>query len=194
MSQAVIGIVPTNEEAEVIVDCLRAEGFSNQSISALLPAGGTTEELGLEKQNKAPEGAATGGTTGIVLGGALGWLIGVGAIAIPGAGPFIAAGPIMAMLGGAGIGGAVGGIGGTLVGLGIPEIEAKKYESMVHEGNILLAVDVTSGEDAKRVEQIFKDNGLKEICKTGEKKAKDQPEAHARPRGPLVDNPSIDRP
>src|SRR5579871_2734948 len=126
MSQAVICLVPTEVEANGIVETLQTAGFAPDQISALLPDRNTSKDMGHEKHSKAPEGTATGAGAGAVLGGALGLLAGIGALAIPGAGPFIAAGPIMALLGGAGLGSAVGGITGGLVGLGIPEYEAKQ--------------------------------------------------------------------
>src|SRR5205814_9447001 len=116
-------------QACTIVDQLKAAGFSNNDISVLLPDKAGTKDFAHEKHTKAPEGATTGAGTGGVLGGALGWLAGAGALAIPGAGPFIAAGPIMAALSGAAIGAGAGGLIGALVGLGIPEYEAKRYES-----------------------------------------------------------------
>src|SRR5206468_4762230 len=99
-----------------------------------------TKDFAHEKHTKAPEGATTGAGTGAVVGGALGWLAGIGALAIPGLGPFIAAGPIMAALAGAGVGGTVGGVTGALIGLGIPEYEAKRYEGRITKGGILLSV------------------------------------------------------
>jgi hypothetical protein len=81
-----------------------------------------------------PEGATTGAVSGATVGGVLGLLAGIGALAIPGVGPFIAAGPIMATLAGMGVGGAVGGLTGALIGMGIPEFEAKKYEGRLKRG------------------------------------------------------------
>src|SRR5437667_11090326 len=121
---AVFGIYPSYTAVEIGVDALRAAGFRNSDISALFPENAGTKDFAHEKHTKAPEGATTGAGTGVVLGGALGWLTGIGALAIPGVGPFIAAGPIMAALAGAGVGGTVGGIVGALVGLGISEYEA----------------------------------------------------------------------
>ena len=86
----------------------------------LLPENEGTKDFAHEKQTKAPEGAAAGAGTGAVLGGTLGWLTGIGALAIPGLGPFVAAGPIMAALAGVGVGGALGGVTGALVGNGNP--------------------------------------------------------------------------
>src|SRR5262249_29271888 len=124
-NRAVFGIYRTRDGASYAVDDLRAAGFRNTDISALLPENQGSKEFAHQKNTKAPEGATTGGTTGVVLGGALGWLAGIGALAIPGMGPFIAAGPIMGALAGAGVGAAAGGLIGALVGLGMPEYEAK---------------------------------------------------------------------
>src|SRR5437773_10681516 len=136
-SKAVFCLTRDEGQACTIVDNLKTAGFSNSDISVLLPDKAGTRDFAHEKGTKAPEGAITGAGTGGVLGGAFGWLAGIGALAIPGIGPFIAAGPIMAALSGAAIGAAAGGIAGALIGLGIPELEAKRYEEKLKEGNIL---------------------------------------------------------
>jgi len=118
--------------------------------------------LGTEKHTKAPEGATAGMTAGGILGGALGLLAGIGALAIPGVGPFIAAGPLLATLSGIGAGGAIGGIIGALAGLGIPEYEAKRYENRLKEGGILFAVGCDS-EASERVKEIFIQNGAEDV-------------------------------
>ncbi len=167
-NKSVIAIIPTTQQADAIVDQLRAAGFAGSDISALFPDKRSGKDFAHEKHTKAPEGAATGGATGGLLGGALGWLVGIGALAIPGVGPFIAAGPIMAALGGAAVGGAVGGLTGALIGLGIPEYEAKRYEGMIREGNILISVHTEKGDEISRVKEIFKQGGAKDIAYTGE--------------------------
>ena len=172
MSQAVICIVPTELEAGQIVDSLKAAGFTSSDVSALLPDKNATKDMGHEKHSKAPEGASVGASTGAVLGGTLGWLAGIGALAIPGMGPFIAAGPIMALLSGAALGGGVGGVSGGLIGLGIPEIEAKQYENKLRDGNILLSVHTENGDEAKRAEDIFKTFNANDIHRITEAKAK----------------------
>src|ERR1700712_5485413 len=121
MKHAVYGIVQTREQAENLVNNLRGEGFTGNDISVLFPDKGGTKDFAHEKNTKAPEGATTGGVAGMGVGAALGWLAGIGSLAIPGVGPFIAAGPIMGALSGAAIGGATGGLLGALVGMGIPE-------------------------------------------------------------------------
>ena len=137
---AVYGIYRTRTMVERAVEELKDAGFRNTDISVLFPEGGGTKEFAIEKETKAPEGAATGAGTGAVVGGALGWLMGIGLLAIPGLGPFIAAGPIMAALAGVGAGGLAGGIAGALIGMGIPEYEANRYEGRIKEGGILLSV------------------------------------------------------
>src|SRR5205085_5485879 len=121
---AVFGIYPSYASVERAVDALRAAGFRNTDISVLFPENVGTKDFAHEKGTKAPEGASTGAGTGAVVGGTLGWLTGIGARAIPGLGPFIAAGPIMAALACAGVGGAVGGVMGTHVCIGISHDEA----------------------------------------------------------------------
>src|ERR671918_2513354 len=140
MAKAVFGLVDSENQAERIVDSLKAEGFSNNDISVLFPDKSGTRDFAHEQHTKAPEGAAAGAGTGGLLGGGLGWLGGIGSLAIPGLGPFIAAGPIMAALAGAAVGAATGGVVGGLIGLGIPEIEAKRYEEKLKKGNYLVAV------------------------------------------------------
>jgi hypothetical protein len=176
---AVFGIYPSYTSVEIGVDALRTAGFSNADISVLFPESAGTRDFAHEKNTKAPEGASTGAGTGIVLGGAMGWLLGIGALAIPGMGPFIAAGPIMAALAGAGVGGAVGGIAGALIGMGIPEYEAKRYEGRVKDGGILLSVHTESSDWIKRAKEVLKRTGAQDISSTGEA-ASDETEPDVR--------------
>lgn len=119
--------------------------------------------VGHERHTKAPEGAATGAVAGGVIGGSLGLLAGLGALAIPGLGPFIAAGPILAALSGSGIGGSLGLIVGGLVGLGFPEFEAKKIERGLNEGRILINVEVQDANDLAKAEEILRQEGATDI-------------------------------
>ena len=144
---AVFGIYSTYEGVESAVDVLKSAGFRNTDISVLFPENAGTKDFAHQKGTKAPEGASAGAATGAVIGGTLGWLAGIGALAIPGVGPFIAAGPIMAALAGAGVGGTVAGITGALIGMGIPEYEAKRYEGRLRKGGILLPCTPTPGVD-----------------------------------------------
>ncbi len=175
--KSVFCIATSRGLADRIVDQLKAASFSNNDISVLFPDKGTTRDFAHEKNTKAPEGAVAGASTGGVVGGALGWVVGIGALAIPGVGPFIAAGPILAALSGAAIGAAAGGIAGGLIGLGIPELEAKRYEGKVKEGNILLSVHTENSEEIKRAKEIFTNAGAHDICTTGEAAAPDAPKA-----------------
>ena len=168
---AVFGIYPSYANVESGVDGLKAAGFSNRDISVLFPESAGSRDFAHEKGTKAPEGATAGAGTGVVLGGVMGWLAGVGALAIPGLGPFIAAGPIMAALAGAGVGGTVGGIAGALVGMGIPEYEAKRYEGRVKDGGILLSVHSDSADWTKRAKMILEATGAQDISSTGEAKS-----------------------
>lgn len=168
---AVFGIYPSMTSVEIGVDELKSAGFRNTDISVLFPENSGSRDFAHEKNTKAPEGATTGGGTGVVLGGALGWLVGIGALAVPGLGPFIAAGPIMAALAGAGVGGAVGGIAGALIGMGIPEYEAKRYEGRVKDGGMLLSVHSDNSDWTKRAKEILKRTGAQDIASTGEASA-----------------------
>jgi hypothetical protein len=157
-------------QAGQIIENLRVAGFSNNDISVLLPDTNSTRQFAYEKGTKAPEGAATGAGAGGVLGGIFGWLVGIGALAIPGLGPFVAAGPLMAALGGVAVGGVAGGLIGTLVGMGIPEYEAKRYESRLREGRILLAVHSENSDQTKRAKEIFERGGAEDISTSGEER------------------------
>lgn len=165
---SVYGIYSNEMSVERAVDALRQAGFRNTDISVLFPDNRSNKDFAHEKNTKAPEGAATGAGSGMVLGGALGWLAGIGALAIPGLGPFIAAGPIMGLLGGMGAGGAIGGITGALIGMGIPEYEAKRYEGRIREGGVLLSVHCDKSDWVKRAKDILEQTGAKDISSAGE--------------------------
>ena len=173
MSKTVFGMATTYAQSESIVDQLKTAGFSNDDISVLLPHKDGTRDFAHENNSKAPEGAATGAGTGGVVGGVLGWLAGTGSLAIPGVGPFLAAGPIMVALSGAAAGSAVGGLAGALVGMGMPEFEAKRYEGKLRSGNILISVHSGSRNDADRAEDIFKRAGAHDISSASESRVKE---------------------
>ena len=168
MAKAVFCIATNEAQAELIVNQLKSAGFADSDISVLFPDKTGTKDFAHEQHTKAPEGAVTGASTLGVAGGALGWLAGIGLLAIPGVGPFIAAGPIMAALSGAALGAAVGGITGALVGMGIPEYEAKRYEGKIKQGNILISVHSESGDETKRAKEIFEHAGAQDIASTSE--------------------------
>jgi len=184
---AVFGIYPSYTAVERAVEALKTEGFRNTDISVLFPENSGTKEFAHSKGTKAPEGATTGATSGAVVGGTLGWLVGIGALAIPGLGPFIAAGPIMAALAGVGVGGALGGLTGALIGVGIPEYEAKRYEGRLKNGGILLSVHSDNSDWTKRAKNILERTGAEDIASTGETKGDmqntDKPMPRSRPAG-----------
>ncbi|MBP1151090.1 MULTISPECIES: hypothetical protein [Methylocaldum] len=168
MEKAVFCVAKTREQAELIIDRLRSSGFSNNDISVLFPDKSTTKDFAHEQHTKAPEGATAGGVAGMGVGAVLGWLAEIGTIAIPGVGPFIAAGPIAAALTGAAIGGATGGIIGALVGMGIPEYEAKRYEGKIKSGNILISVHTTDSHQRSKAKEIFEQANAEDIAVSGE--------------------------
>jgi hypothetical protein len=168
---AVFGIYSTREGVETAADQLARSGFPVTDISVLLPESLGTKDMGAVKATKAPEGSAAGAGSGAVLGGTLGLLAGIGALAIPGVGPLIAAGPIMATLAGIGVGGAVGGFVGALIGMGIPEYEAKRYEGRLQRGGILLSVHCDTSDEIDRAEEILGRTGGEDISSTRESSA-----------------------
>ena len=168
MKKSVIGIVETQIQAERIVDQLQQRGVSSGDISVLFPDKRGSKDFAHEHNTKAPEGAVAGVGAGGVIGGTLGLLAGIGALAIPGVGPLIAAGPLMATLSGVATGAAVGGVAGGLIGLGIPEYEAKAYEGKIRGGNILVAVHTDDSESEKRSKQVLETNGAHDIAVTGD--------------------------
>jgi hypothetical protein len=168
---AVFGIYRDRRGVEDAVDALRTAGFRNTDISVLFPENKGTKDFAHEKNTKAPEGTATGAGTGAVIGGTLGWLAGIGALAIPGVGPLIAAGPIVAALTGVGVGGAIGGITGALIGMGIPEYEAKRYEGRVKEGGMLLSVHSDNSDWTSKAKDILKRTGADDVSSAGEASA-----------------------
>lgn len=170
--KAVLCIASDQPQAERIANGLKAAGFSTAEISALFPDKTSTRDFAHEQHTKAPEGATTGAIGGGLLGGGLGWLVGIGSLAIPGLGPFIAAGPIMAALSGAAVGSVVGGLTGALVGMGIPEYEAKLYEGRIRDGNILIAVHTENSDEVKRAKEVYKREGAHDISSAGESSAK----------------------
>ena len=186
---AVFGVYPTRESADTAVDTLRTKGFRSTDISVLFPQNSGSKEFGHEKGTKSAEGAVAGGGSGAAIGGALGWLAGIGMLAIPGVGPFIAAGPIVATLAGMGAGGALGGVTGALIGLGIPEYQAKRYEGRMRKGGILLSVHADDQEWAGKGRQILEQTGAEDVSSIGESKGDfantDRPTALVEPAAPV---------
>ena len=163
----VLGIYPQRPGVESALDALRDAGFRNADVSILLPQDIAVANH-VPQATKAPEGLAAGASSGALIGGAFGWLTGVGALAIPGLGPFIAAGPILATLAGIGVGGILGGFSGGLIGLGIPEHEAKHVAGRIEAGEILLSVHCDSPECNRRAQEIMQHTGAENIASTFE--------------------------
>lgn len=180
---AVFGIYSAGKDAQSAVDALIGAGFPSGDISVLLPdPRSSSREFAHEKDTKAPEGTAAGVTAGGVIGGTLGVLAGMGALAIPGLGPFVAAGPIVAGLAGLGAGGAVGGLVGALIGMGIPEYEAKRYEGRVRDGGTLLSVHCDTGKQVRAAKTLLRETGAQDIASAGESAAADPRRATVDPR------------
>jgi Protein of unknown function (DUF3341) len=179
---AAFGIYQTQGDAEYALDALRADGFRNTDVSVLFPENKGTKDFAVEKNTKAPEGTAAGVTSGGVIGGVLGWLTGIGALAIPGVGPLIAAGPIVAAIAGVGVGSAVGGIAGALIGMGIPEYEAKRYEGRIKDGGILLSVHCDDGDWTRKAKTVLERTGAQDIASAGEAAADWQKSDRPLPR------------
>ncbi len=180
---AAFGIYPDQVTVGEAVDALKRAGFRNTDISVLFPENVGNKDFAHEKHTKAPEGAVAGASTGAIIGGALGWLAGIGMLAIPGIGPFIAAGPIVAALSGVGAGGAVGGFAGALIGVGIPEYEAKRYEGRIRGGGILLSVHCDNSDWTKRAREILEHTGANDISTSSEARADFNSTEKPLPRG-----------
>ena len=171
MSNVVLGIMNDETQAARALDDLQAAGFPTDDISVLYPDKGTLRDAGFEKATKAPEGAATGAGAGGAIGGTLGLLAGIGTLAIPGLGPFIAAGPIMAALSGAAVGATAGGVTGALVGLGLPEVEAKQYEGKVKGGSYLMSVHTDGRSAVTKAKEVMERCGAQDVSSTQEARA-----------------------
>ena len=155
-NKSVFGIYKNKEAAENGINFLKTNGFAMKDISLLLPQESGSQEMTYVKGTRASEGAAAGAGTGAILGGVLGLLFGIGSIAIPGVGPFIAAGPLMVALAGVGVGGTLGIVSGTLVGFGFPEYEAQRYEGFVKEGGVLISVHVANHDLSEKAINLLK--------------------------------------
>jgi hypothetical protein len=180
---AAFGIYPDQGTVNDAVESLKAAGFRHTDISVLFPENLGSKDFAHEKHTKAPEGAVAGGGSGAVVGAALGWLVGAGSLMIPGLEAMHAAGPVIGMLGGMGAGVTLGGVVGAMVGFGVPEYEAKRYEGRVRKGGILLSVHCDNAEWAKTARTILKQTGASDISTTGEARADFARSEKPLPRG-----------
>lgn len=156
----IVGVFYSDQEAINAIAGLKAQGYNSDEISVVGKNKEDLKEITDETGTKVPEGAAAGAATGGVLGGVTGLLAGIGLLAIPGIGPILATGPIVATLTGAAVGAGAGGLVGGLIGLGIPEIEAKQYDSYVNDGRILVMVDSHVDRDGAVYETFRNNNSL----------------------------------
>jgi hypothetical protein len=165
------GVYTDRAALEDALDELKEEGCANTDVSVLFSDKESSQKFAVEHKTKAPEGALAGGAAGVALGGALGWLAGIGAFSLPGIGPFIAAGPIASAIAGASFAGTVGGVAGALMGVGLPEYEAKQYESALKQGRMLLAVQCESSTLLPKAKEVLRRTGALDVITTGEMKA-----------------------
>jgi hypothetical protein len=183
---SVYAIFSNREAASTAIDALREARFGRDDISLLYPDNTGSKEFGVEAKSKASDGAAVGAGSGAVAGGVFGWLAGIGAIAIPGVGPFIAAGPIMAALAGAGVAGVAGGLTGALAGAGMTEYEAKRYEGRIQKGGFLLSVHCRDSDQTKTAKEILRTAGGEDISSSAEATSR---AASRPPQRPVVTTP-----
>ena len=168
---AVFGIYPTVDSVQGAVLVLRLRGFRSTDISVLVPENEGSKDLATEKSTKAPEGAVAGAGSGALVGAVLGWLVSIGALSVPGVGGFIAAGPIIATLAGVGVGAALGGIAGAVIGLEVPEYEAKRYKGRVRKGGILLSVHCDNKTWTRSAKKALEQTGAEDVATVEEAKA-----------------------
>jgi len=177
------GIYPDQSTVTDAIDSLKSAGFRSTDISVLYPENLGSKDFGHERHSKAPEGAVAGGSSGAVIGAAIGWLAGAGSFMVPGLEPLAAAGPIMGMMAGMGVGITLGGLTGALVGSGIPEYEAKRYEGRVRKGGILLSVHCDDDAWSKTARGLLKQTGASGISTAGEARADFARSEKPMPRG-----------
>jgi hypothetical protein len=159
VKKALFGIAKSQPQAVSIFNQFKGAGFADNDISVLFPDEAGVRHFAHEQHSKMPEGAAVGGAGGVVIGGVLGWLIGIGMLAIPWLGPLVAAGPIIAALAGAGAGAAIGFAIGSIIGMGMPEFEAVQYQGKMDDGDILISVLTADATERRRAKEIFKNAG-----------------------------------
>jgi hypothetical protein len=159
VKKALFGTAKSQAQAVSIFNQLKGAGFSHHDISVLFPDEAGTRHFAHVQHTKIPEGAAVGGTAGIVIGGVLGWLVGIGILVIPALGPLVVAGPIIAAFAVAGAGAAIGVTAGSIIGMEMPEFEAIQYQEKMDGGNILISVLTADAIERRRAKEIFKNAG-----------------------------------
>lgn len=165
MAKTVVGLFYDSIDVGQVIHELNSIGFSNQDISVIAnDRNDDSDRDRVVSDTEADTGAGIGAATGALAGGAAGILASLGLLAVPGIGPILAAGPIVAALTGAGIGAATGGLLGGLIGLGIPESDAKKYAEAVNQGGTLVSVS-SDDSQAERVAEIMSSHNAADIDK-----------------------------
>lgn len=177
------GIYSDQTSVTEAIEALKAAGFRSTDISVLYPDNLGSKDFGHEKHTKAPEGAVAGGGSGAVVGAAIGWLAGAGALMMPGFESLAAAGPVMGMLSGMGVGVTLGGLAGAVAGASVPEYEAKRYEGRIRTGGILVSVHADNEEWAKSARRILKQTGAHDVSSAGEARADFAATEKPMPRG-----------
>jgi hypothetical protein len=165
MSHTVAGVFDSPSDAEKALNELKDAGFTPEQVSVVAKDTRETESM-VERSDMAgaeTSGATAGAFLGGITGGIAGWLVGIGALAIPGIGPIVAAGALATTLGGAALGAVAGGLIGALVGAGIPEEDARGYETHVREGRILITAQATTGQQAQEARDAFDRHGGSDV-------------------------------
>ncbi len=165
MNKTVVCVLSAPQQPEPLFEALREAGFDDNDISvAWLDESHHGQSKEAEPSaTDAPGLAIAGASTGSYLGGTLGIFAGVGALVIPGLGPLYALGPLLSMFTGAAAGAAIGSMMGGLVGLGIPETEAARYDTLIRQGRMLISVKASNVERAKRAEEICLAHGGQDL-------------------------------
>lgn len=161
MAKMVLGIFSMDDDAAEAIRELNRDGYDPKDISIMMR---DNQGVVTESGSRVGEGLVSGATTGGIIGALAGLAIGVGAIVIPGVGGFLVGGPLAVALGitgaaattvtGAVTGVVAGGIVGALIGLGIPEEEARSYEESINRGGILVAVPAREGEEQEAADVL----------------------------------------
>lgn len=154
MKHTVTATFKTYSAAQHALLTLESYRFTEKQISVLVADKTAGKSFKIEDASKVPEGAAIGGIAGGILGAIAAGMTAVGSVVAPGIG-LVVAGPIIAAFAGGAAGASAGGLLGALVGLGIPEHEAKRYEGEMKKGSVLVAVEAENSDRAKQVREIF---------------------------------------
>jgi hypothetical protein len=166
-----MGIYPDRTTVSDALNVLNKAGYRATDISVLSSDNQGSKDFGHQKHTKALHGAAIGAAAGAIVGAALAWFISTQPVTITALGPLVSAGPVLAALAGAGVGGTLGWIAGLLAGLSLTEYVAKRYAGRIRQGGILLSVHCDSPEWCDRAKKTLKDTGARSISSASESAA-----------------------